>query len=258
MQDKKPLILVTNDDGVYSKGIRTLAEIASAYGEVIVSAPIEGQSGMSHAITIKHPLRIRKISSGKNITYFGCSGTPVDSVKLAMNKILKRRPDLVLSGINHGSNAAASIVYSGTMAAAMEGGINQIPAIGFSILDWDENADFSHITGYIQTIIKNVISTGLPAGVCLNVNMPKLNGKNIKGIKVCRQNSGYWQEEFEMRKDPFNKEYYWLTGEFKNLEPDATDTDEWALKNNYISIVPVLTDLTCYKTLHLLKDWEKQ
>lgn len=256
MENNKKLILVTNDDGVFSKGIKTLANIASEFGQVVVSAPLEGQSGMSHAITIMHPLRIKRVKSINHIEYFGCNGTPVDSVKLALNKILERRPDLVLSGINHGSNASSSILYSGTMGAAIEGCINQVPSIGFSVLDWDEDAHFDHLTEHMRKIIGNVINEGLPVGTCLNVNMPKLNGQEVKGIMVCRQNNGFWQEEFEHRKDPHNKEYFWLTGQFRNLEPEATDTDEWALKNNYISVVPVNTDFTCHKTIDKLKHWE--
>jgi len=257
MEGKSKLILVTNDDGIYSKGIQTLADIASEFGKVIVAAPLESQSGMSHAITIKYPLRIKKVAVKNKIDYYGCSGTPVDALKLAMNKIVNKRPDLILSGINHGSNASTSIVYSGTMAAAIEGCINQVPSIGFSILDWNENTEFSHLLPYIKEIIKKVIDQGIPPGTCLNVNMPMLNGETINGIKICRQNKGYWQEEFDHRKDPQDNEYYWLTGEYVNLEPDATDTDEWALKNNYISVVPVTIDFTCYNAINLIKHWEK-
>jgi len=258
MVKERKLILVTNDDGIFSQGIEVLSEIASIYGDVVVVAPLEGQSGMSHAITIKYPLRIKKIKTKKNIDYIGCSGTPVDSVKLALNKILPKKPDLILSGINHGSNASTSIVYSGTMAAAIEGCINKIPSVGFSILDWKENTEFTHVNHYIGNIIEMVINKGLQEGICLNVNMPRINGEQIRGVKICRQNNGYWQEEFDHRKDPHNNEYFWLTGEFINLEPLADDTDEWALKNNFISIVPIKVDFTCFDSLKNLKHWEKQ
>lgn len=256
MKVREKLILVTNDDGVNSKGIQTLAKIASKFGKIVVAAPLEGQSGMSHAITIKSPLRIKKTKTIDKIEFYGCSGTPVDSVKLAINKILRRKPDLILSGINHGSNASTSIVYSGTMAAAIEGCINRIPSLGFSVLDWKEDTEFSHLNLYIENIIKNVLEGGLPDGICLNINMPRENGKMIKGIKICRQNNGYWKEEFDHRKDPGNNDYFWLTGEYINLEPKAKDTDEWALKNNYISVVPVKIDFTCYDTILHLKHWE--
>lgn len=250
------LILVTNDDGVFSRGIEHLAVIASAFGKVVVVAPIKGQSGMSHAITIESPLRIKKVKKVGEIDFYACTGTPVDAVKLAMNKILGRKPDLILSGINFGSNSATSIVYSGTMAAAIEGCINNIQSIGFSLLDWDEHADLTHTSEYVKQVINNAIEYKLPKGICLNVNMPKLNGEEIKGVKVCRQNNGYWQEEFDHRKDPHNREYYWLTGQFVNLEPEAEDTDEWALKNNYVSVVPVKIDFTCFDTIDKIKHWE--
>jgi 5'-nucleotidase len=256
MANSNRLILVTNDDGVNTKGIEKLANIASDFGKVVVVAPIDGQSGMSHAITIKTPLRIRKEKEQNGVEYYACNGTPVDAVKLAINRILGQKPDLLLSGINFGSNAATSIVYSGTMAAAIEGCINNIPSAGFSILDWDEDADLSHTGVHMKQIIENIIAKELPMGICLNVNMPRLNGEAIKGIKICRQNLGYWQEEFDLRTDPHNNEYYWLKGKYVNLEPDATDTDEWALKHNYISIVPVKIDFTCHNTMEQLRHWE--
>lgn len=256
MVEQRKLILVTNDDGVKAKGLQVLSEVASHYGDVVVVAPNEGQSGMSHAITIKIPIRVEEVHRQENMKIYGCSGTPVDSVKIALNKILHRKPDIVLSGINHGSNASTSVIYSGTMAAAIEGCINQIPSIGFSILDYAEDAEFEHVLQYIHHIISKVLFNGIPEGICLNVNMPQLNGQDIKGIKVCRQNNGYWREEFDHRVDPQNKHYYWLTGEFYNLEPDADDTDEWALKNNYVSVVPVKIDFTCLNTIDKLKSWE--
>jgi len=254
LKKDKPLILVTNDDGVQAKGIETLIEIVKEFGDVIVVAPLEGQSGMSNAITVKLPLHLKKLSTSNGVTKIGTSGTPVDCVKLALSQILDRKPDLVVSGINHGSNSSISVVYSGTMGATIEGSLNGIPSIGFSLLDFSPEADFSVAKKYAPKIIENVIKNGLPEYTCLNVNFPAVEINDIKGIKVCRQTMGRWQEEFDKRTDPHKREYYWLTGYFKNHEPEAEDTDEWALKNNYVSVVPVNIDLTNYSTIKLLKD----
>lgn len=250
------LILVSNDDGVEAKGLKNLVDVALEFGRVVVAAPTEAMSGMSHAITIKTPLRVKKISENGKLTYYSCLGTPVDSVKLAFNKLLGRRPDLVLSGINHGSNSSASVVYSGTMAAAMEGCVNQIPAAGFSLLDYSPDADFSYAKKIARKIIMAIIENGLEKGVCLNVNIPAKPENEIKGIKICRQARGYWKEEFDMRKDPHDGEYYWLTGQFFNVEPDSEDTDEFALINNYVSIVPTRVDLTDYNSIIKLNNWQ--
>lgn len=255
---KRPKILITNDDGVQAKGLHALIEAANPHGDIIVVAPIESQSGMSHAITVKHPLYINIFDSNGSIPLYGCSGTPVDCVKLALNELVDAKPDLLLSGINHGANSSSSVIYSGTMAAAREGAINGIPSIGFSLLNFSSDADFSHTVDFISIIIKNALQNGIPEGVCLNVNIPSIEKKDIQGIKICRQTKGRWIEEFEKRADPSNREYYWLTGQYKNLEPDATDTDEWALENNYISIVPLQIDMTSYSTIDQLKNWNHE
>jgi 5'-nucleotidase len=254
-EKKEKLILITNDDGYQAKGLKVLIEVVKPLGEVVVIAPTESRSGMSHAITVKHPIRVKKIKEEPGLTLQCCNGTPVDCIKLAINKLLYRKPDLILSGINHGSNSSASILYSGTMAAALEGCLNGIPSIGFSLLDYSPDAEFSGTIRYISEIIHKTLTAGIPAGTCLNVNFPKVNSQNFKGVKICRQTRGLWIEEFDKRTDPQQKTYYWLTGEFKNLEPDADDTDEWALKNNYVSIVPVQTDLTSYRTLDHFRQW---
>ena len=254
--NKKPLILITNDDGINAKGISALIEIAKPFGDVIVVAPMESQSGMSNAITVKLPLHLKQLSTSNGITRLVTNGTPVDCVKLALSQVLDRKPDLLLSGINHGSNSSISVVYSGTMGATIEGSLNGIPSIGFSLTDFSPEADFSIVEKYAPKIIENVLNNGLPEYTCLNVNFPAIEISKIKGIKVCRQTKGRWQEEFDKRTDPHKREYYWLTGSFKNYEPEADDTDEWALKNNYVSIVPVNIDLTSYSTIQKLKDWK--
>jgi 5'-nucleotidase len=252
------LILVSNDDGIHAPGLEALIETVKPFGNVLVVAPSEGQSGMSHAITIKVPLRIHKVrnESESNVTRYICSGTPVDCIKLAISRLAERKPALIVSGINHGGNSSASIVYSGTMAAAMEGCVNGIPSIGFSLLDVSRDADFSVVKEIAGRIIEKALADPLPDGVCLNINVPRVPMSEIRGIKVCRQTKGFWIEEFDKRTDPNRKDYYWLTGLFQNLEPDATDTDEWALTNNFVSIVPVKIDLTSYDTMAKIKYWE--
>jgi 5'-nucleotidase len=253
--DKKPLILVTNDDGITAKGIRALIEVMSEIGEVIVVAPDKPQSAMGHAITINNMLYLNKIDNiNPNITEYSCSGTPVDCVKLAVAEILKRKPDLCVSGVNHGSNSSINVIYSGTMSAAIEAGIEGIPAIGFSLLDFDWNANFDEIKPFIKKIALQVLKNSLPKGVVLNVNFPKLLEKDIKGIKICRQANAQWIEKFDKRKSPFGKDYYWLTGEFINYDL-GQDTDEWALENHYISIVPVHYDLTAHHSIQELNSW---
>lgn len=251
----KPLILITNDDGYYSSGINALIQVGLCFGEVVVVAPDESRSGMSHAITIKEPLRINLIKTEKNLTIYSTNGTPVDCVKLAINQILKRKPDLLLSGINHGSNASVSILYSGTMGAVMEGCINGITSIGFSITDYNKNPDFEASIFYAKKIIDKVIEKSITNGSCLNVNIPVGTLEEIKGIKICRQTKGLWKEEFDKRTDPHKSDYYWLTGFFENHEPNDNNTDEWALNNKYISIVPAKIDLTDYNEIENLKKW---
>ena len=251
----KPLILVTNDDGVNAKGISALIDMVKPFGDIMVVAPLHGNSGMSHAITVKTPIRYKKIREQDNITIYGCNGTPVDCVKLAMSEILHRKPDLLVSGINHGSNASISIIYSGTMGAAIEGCVNGIQSVGFSLLDFSSEADFPQGIDHGKKIVKNVLENGLPKATCLNVNFPAIAKEEINGVKICRQAKGIWKEEFDKRRDPRSGEYFWLTGYFENGENGSTDTDEWALANNYISIVPVEIDFTAYDQIDYLKNW---
>lgn len=253
---EKPLILVTNDDGITAKGIRALIEVMSEIGDVVVVAPDKPQSAMGHAITLNSMLYLNKIeNSNPNITEYSCSGTPVDCVKLAVAEILKRQPDLCVSGVNHGSNSSINVIYSGTMSAAIEAGIEGIPAIGFSYLDYDWDANFEELKPFIKRIALKVLTENKLNGAVLNVNFPKLLANEIKGIKICRQAKAQWIEKFDKRKSPFGKDYYWLTGEFVNHDL-GTDTDEWALANGYISVVPVHFDFTAHHYIQELNSWE--
>lgn len=253
---KRPLILVTNDDGINAPGIRTLISVIKDIGDVIVVAPDSPQSGMGHAITINSTLHSSRITpKNSEIIEYSCSGTPADCVKLAINELMPRKPDLCVSGINHGSNSSINVIYSGTMSAAIEAGIEGVPAIGFSLLDYSWNADFSQSKDFIRKITLNALNNGIPKGVVLNVNIPAVKKSDIKGVKICRQAKAYWVEEFDKRKNPLGQEYYWLTGKFVNKD-QGEDTDEWALKNNYISIVPVEFDLTAHHAIKGLNEWD--
>lgn len=253
---KKPLILVTNDDGISAPGLRALISVMKELGDVAVVAPDSPQSATGHAITINNTLTINKVDIDPDIeTEYSCSGTPVDCVKFAVSEILHRKPDLCVSGVNHGSNSSINVIYSGTMSAAVEAGIEGIPAIGFSLLDYNWNADFEQIKSAIRKITAEVLENGLPEGVILNVNFPKLKENEIKGIKVCRQAKAMWQERFDKRQSPMGKDYYWLTGKFVNLD-NGEDTDEWALEHGYISVVPVQFDLTAHHAMQTLNTWK--
>jgi 5'-nucleotidase len=252
---EKPLILVCNDDGITAPGIRNLIQAMNSIGDVVVVAPDAPQSGMGHAITLNSTLRCDpvKINDGPQ-KEFSCSGTPVDCVKLAVNVILPRKPDLCVSGINHGSNSSINVIYSGTMSAAVEGSLEDIPSIGFSLLDYSWEADFEEARPHIRNIALEVLKNGLPRGICLNVNIPKASDIPYKGVKVCRQANANWEEEFDARVDPRGRHYYWLTGTFVNYD-HGQDTDEWALQNNYISVVPVQSDVTAHSVLQDINSW---
>lgn len=251
MQRKK--ILITNDDGINAKGIAMLIEAAKEYGDVLVVAPHKARSGMSSAITVELPIRLVKENIYDNVEAYSCTGTPVDCVKLAFDKLLDIKPDLVLSGINHGTNSSVSVHYSGTMGAAIEGCIHEIPSIGFSLCEYHKNADFSLMLPYVSKIIENTLKNGLPKGTCLNVNAPK---GEIKGVEICRQGHGRWVEEFDKRTDPQKRDYYWITGYYKNMDNGIADSDNHVLEENKISIVPIKIDLTDYEILNQLKKWE--
>jgi 5'-nucleotidase len=249
----KPLIFISNDDGIWAPGISALVEVSKKYGEVVVVAPDKPQSGQGHAVTIKEPLRLTRVEAFEGVESWECSGTPADSVKLAKDKILKgRKVDLVLSGINHGNNASINIIYSGTMSAAMEGALEGFNSIGFSLDDFSHNADFTAAKIYAGKIIERSLTNKFNSPFLLNVNFPKLKTDDIKGIKVCRQAKGKWVEEFMDAVDPRGVPYYWMTGKFENLEPEAVDTDLWAIKNGYVSIVPSCFDLTKHSIINEL------
>jgi 5'-nucleotidase len=243
---EEPIILITNDDGISAPGIKALIETVRELGKVVVVAPDRPQSGMGHAITIGHPLRLSSVQLFKDIEAYQCSGTPVDCVKLAVDKVLHRKPDICLSGINHGANHSINIIYSGTMSAALEASIESIPSIGFSLLDYSIEADFTGAAYYANLLVKQLLNKKIDKHLCLNVNIPPAPGELLKGLKLCRQAYAKYEERFDERNDPSGRKYYWLTGEFQNFDK-GKDTDVWALENNYISVVPVQFDLTNYK-----------
>jgi 5'-nucleotidase len=254
MRSTKPTILVVNDDGITAPGIKALIDVAKTLGNIVVVAPDGPQSGTGHAITIARPLRMDKVELYEGVEMYKCSGTPVDCVKLAVNKVFKgKKPDLCVSGINHGLNHSINVLYSGTMSAAVEGAIEGIPSVGFSLDDFENDADFAHSLKYVELICKQVLKNGLPLGTLLNVNFPK--GREIKGIKVCRQANAKWAEEFDERKDPNRRSYYWLTGFFQNYD-QGEDTDVWALEKGYASVVPLQFDMTAHHAIPLLNSWD--
>jgi 5'-nucleotidase len=256
MKNERPTILVINDDGITAKGIQTLAYLMKELGDVVVVAPDSPQSAMGHAITIAKPLRLEEVDLFDGIRSYHCSGTPVDCVKLAVNKILHKKPDLLVSGINHGSNSSINVIYSGTMSAAMEGAIEGIPSIGFSFSDFSSSADFTPLHQHVLAIAKQVLKNGLPKGTLLNVNFPYVNSADeLKGIRICRQAVAKWEEKFDERLDPHKRKYYWLTGEFV-ISDQGEDTDEWALKNKYVSVVPVQFDFTAHHAIGVLNNWD--
>ena len=253
----KPLILVSNDDGITAPGIRNLVNVMAKIGDVVVVAPDGPQSGMGHAVTIGNTLRLNEVDIFPNAKAYECSGTPADCVKIAKHFVLKKRkPDLVVSGINHGSNTSISVLYSGTMSAAIEASLEGMPAIGFSLCDYASDADFSHTLEHVEKIARQALEIGVPKGVALNVNFPPKQNEAIKGVKVCRQANAKWEEEFDQRFDPNGRRYFWMAGNFVNFDK-GEDNDEWAIANNYISIVPVKYDLTAHHAItELNKDWD--
>mgnify|MGYP002623000218 CR=1 FL=1 len=248
----KPLILITNDDGVYANGIRALISVAREMGDVVVMAPKSNSSGKAHSFTAERPLRVKEMSQEDGCLIYSCDGTPVDCVKLAQEYFCQRTPDLVLSGINHGSNSSINVLYSGTMGAVLEASVCGFQSIGFSLLNHSENADFEPVIPYVRSIISDVLENGLPEGVSLNVNMPVPTDGIIKGMKVCRQSHARWLDSYDRRIDPHGRPYYWLTGRFE-CEDMNSGTDEWALANGYVSIVPTSPDFTDFRMLDVMK-----
>ncbi len=255
MANTRPLILVCNDDGIDAPGIQALMEVAKEHGDIIVVAPDGPQSGMGHAISIGKPLRLhQRHLSSKETHRYACTGTPVDCIKLARGSKLAVNPDLVVSGINHGSNASISVLYSGTMSAAVEGAIEGVPSIGFSLTDFAHDADFTGAQWVAHQVIEKALKNPFPKNVALNVNIPDLPKDEIKGIRITRQAKGRWVEQFDHRVDPYGRDYYWLTGNFA-LDDEAEDTDIWALENGYASVCPVQIDMTAHDALKGLSDW---
>ena len=250
---ERPLILITNDDGIYAKGINELIEVIRLFGDIVVVAPDSPRSGMGHAITVDHPLRVTLLEQDAGLVIYSCTGTPADCVKLACNQLLEKLPDFIISGINHGANTSVSILYSGTMGAALEGCIHGVPSIGFSLNDYSPDADFSRAKIVVARIFQTVAQHGLPEGVCLSVNIPQ---GEFKGINFCRQTRGKWVEEYEKRIDPHGRSYFWLKGYFNNAEAEALDTDDFAILNGFVSVVPVNTDLTAYSSFPHMQKWK--
>ena len=248
----RPLILITNDDGHDAPGIEILTRLMMEIGDVVVVAPDGARSAQSNALTVTHPIRFKKTEEKEGLSRYSCTGTPTDCVKLALNEIVERRPDLIVAGINHGSNSAINVLYSGTMGAVLEGCENGILSIGFSLCDHSLEADFSLCESFILQITRSALKNGLPHATCLNVNVPV---GDIKGILVSRQCDGRWIKEYAKRIDPRGGSYFWLTGNFENHEPGAEDTDEWALDHGYISIVPTTIDLTAYEAIKVINSW---
>lgn len=252
----KPLIFITNDDGVNAPGLRAVVNVARKFGRVLVIAPETTQSGKAHAITMYTPLHLRLVEKSEDLTIYACTGTPVDCVKMAFDHVLgTERPALSISGINHGSNSAVNVLYSGTMGAAIESSFYGAPSIGLSLDDHTMEADFTASAAFAEKIIPQFLSVCIDEPLCLNINIPKCKPEEIKGHRVCRQNKGFWKEEFYCRQDPHGRDYFWLTGFFDNAEPDATDTDEWAIANGYISIVPIQIDMTNYEQMSRLENF---
>jgi len=252
----KPLILITNDDGVAAKGLRVLVEVAMEFGDVVVMAPTANASGQSHSLTTTRPLRVHEVKKEEYRSIYACDGTPVDCVKLAVEYFCPRQPSLVLSGINHGSNSSINVLYSGTMGAVIEATALGIDAIGFSLLHHSPDADFSACLPYVRQIIGNTLEKGLPQGVSLNVNIPRLPASDIKGIRICHEAKAQWNDSFEKRIDPQGRPYWWLTGKFVCDNPPES-SDEWALRNGYVSVVPIHPDFTHYPAIQELEEQYK-
>ena len=253
MENERPLILISNDDGIMAKGLSELVKALCVLGDIVVMAPDSARSGNSCALSATTPVHYSLVTKGVGVTVYKCSGTPVDCIKMARNMVLSRKPDLVVGGINHGDNSATNVHYSGTMGVVIEGCLNGIPSIGFSICDHNPNADFDALMPYIREITTKVLQKGLPPLTCLNVNFPTT--KEIKGIRVCEQAKGVWTQEWEPCPRKGDQKYYWLTGEFNDFEPENEKNDHWALANGYAAITPVTVDMTAYQFMDQLKEW---
>ena len=257
MNDNRPLILISNDDGYHAKGINSLVGMLTDIADIIVCAPESARSGFSCAFTVNDPLRLKLRREGEGYVMWSCTGTPVDCVKLALDQLFSngRKPDMIIGGINHGDNASVNTHYSGTMGITLEGCMKYIPSVAFSLCDCSADADFEPLRPYVRQIVRRVLSDGLPKGVCLNVNFPV--AEHLKGVRVCRMAKGSWINECEKRSHTRGYEYFWMTGHYRNDEPEATDTDKWALDNGYVAITPTQVDVTAYDMIDKMKDWEQ-
>lgn len=253
---EKPFLLLSNDDGFAAKGIQELIKVLRPMADLMVVAPSGPRSGASGSITSEHPLRCKKIESAPGFSLYSCTGTPVDCVKLALHDLVLRTPDMVIGGINHGDNSSVNVHYSGTMGVVIEGCLKKIPSVGFSLCNHAEDADFTPTFPYIQRIVEEVLQHGLPVGTCLNVNFPDV--KDLKGVRICRQTDGVWTNEFVKSVHPRGGNYYWLTGSYRNDEPEAQDTDHWALDHGYVAITPTQIDVTAYTLMKQLNHWNWQ
>lgn len=254
MNNKRPLILISNDDGWQSYGIKCLVDFVRDFGDIIVCAPDSARSGFSCAFSAVTPLRLNLHSDDGEVQVWSCNGTPVDCTKLALSELCPRRPDIVISGINHGDNGSVNTHYSGTMGVAMEGCMKGIPSVAFSLCDHGEFPDFSPLRPYIRTVVQRVLAEGLHAGVCLNVNFPLM--PEFNGVRICRMAKGVWGNEVVRARHPRGYDYFWLVGSYTNDEPEAEDTDNWALEHGYVAITPTQVDVTAYKAIEDLKKWD--
>ena len=256
MDIKKPLILISNDDGYHSVGIRALVDMVKDFADVLVCAPESARSGYSCAFSAVPPLRLkRRHNMGEDVEVWSCNGTPVDCVKLAIDQFCReRKPDLVLGGINHGDNSTVNAHYSGTMGVAMEGCMKYIPSIAFSNCDYDETADQGHLAPYVRQIVRRVLAEGLPKGVCLNVNFP--HRETFEGVRVCRMAYGRWVQEIVREHHPRGYDYFWVVGQYENDESAADDTDQWAVSHGYVAITPTTMDVTAYEAMERIRRWQ--
>ncbi len=250
----KPFILISNDDGYHSKGIRSLVDMVGDLGRVLVVAPESARSGFSCAFSATEPLRLKRRKDIGEAEVWSCTGTPVDCVKIALDQFCRdRKPDLVIGGINHGDNASVNAHYSGTMGVTLEGCMKYIPSLAFSLCDHSADADFEPLRPYVRQIVGQVLQEGLPMGTCLNVNFPKL--AEFRGVKVCRMAHGTWGHEVEKRQHPCGYDYFWMTGSYTNDEPESIDTDNWALNHGYVAITPTTIDMTAYDAMEMVNNW---
>lgn len=255
METKRPLILISNDDGYHSKGLQSLIEMVCPLADLLVCAPESGRSGFSCAFSAADPLRLKLRRRREGVEIWSCSGTPVDCVKIALDQLCKDRwPDMVIGGINHGDNASVNSHYSGTMGVTMEGCMKYIPSVAFSLCDHSDDADFAPLASLVRSITERVLREGLPRGVCLNVNFPLAT--EFRGVRICRMARGTWGNEVVRCHHPRGYDYYWMTGEYTNDEPEAEDTDNWALSHGYVAITPTEVDVTSYEMMERMKDWK--